>query len=747
MASQTLADLLTQKVQLLSIDVTETMKVASLLGYSFDEPIIIEVASNTIPTEAKNTNTNDSNVKGRFLRGYSRTEILKSLSDAVREGFIETTSSGGFQFTHDKLQASFQSLISESEQEQLHLIIGRAFLSSCTKKTQMYNAAVHLNRAPCFMQSTQSNRIELARINFDAAKYCEEKSAFIQAVKMLQSGLASIGPEERWSEDNFDLSFQMMESLARTQLIVGDFEGCKVTTKEALDQGKSAAIKIKLLLIDVEVRMAGIEVKGSLAAAYRALTTLGVHLPRKTTLLHVATKLLKLRWMLNRKTDEDMLNLATTQDLMTTSTVKLLMFVCCYSFVQNDEIAGVHAALLAAELSLTAGLSPYGPASFVLYGVTEMSLGKVERAYRYSKLALAMLEKMPSKEAECYTIGFATTMIIGRRESFCQLVDPLHRVADAGYQRGDVVYATYSSAQSFHLHNYLGTHLATVEALMRDRCETVVNLGQDCMLLWFQPALQYVLNMQSDSISFENIAVLSGEVMSEEGFFRQVHEVGHVLLSGICCLVKAEIASCFEQFSLAALMYSKVETIEKLLQISYAAPFYYGNAARVHFRLYELTGKRKYSRSGRRLRKLLECTKSTDCPNATAMVALLNAEKLAHRKNIEESALRIAYDTGIQCLLEHKLLPYEAILNERAGFDFAQRGMRVEAEQYFDRALHIYKYEWGATAKYIWLTEKREYALRGLIEVEVGNPYGACIRVTPTYSEQTKTQQEHERPI
>jgi hypothetical protein len=51
-------------------------------------------------------------------------------------------------------------------------------------------------------------------------------------------------------------------------------------------------------------------------------------------------------------------------------------------------------------------------------------------------------------------------------------------------------------------------------------------------------------------------------------------------------------------------------------------------------------------------------------------------------------------------------------LNERAGFEFAERGRFTAAGVYFNRALHIYKHEWGTVAKYNHLKHASALASR-----------------------------------
>jgi hypothetical protein len=147
--------------------------------------------------------------------------VLAALANAVKGGFIEATRDR-YHFTHDKLQSSFRYLLGEREEERLHASIGRAYLLGIeTDESAVYNAAVHLNCSPDFL-SGDEQRAKLARINLGAAQYSMKKSAFVNSEMMLQQGLDALGRHGRWSEEHFDLTFEMMLRLAKLQVTTGD---------------------------------------------------------------------------------------------------------------------------------------------------------------------------------------------------------------------------------------------------------------------------------------------------------------------------------------------------------------------------------------------------------------------------------------------------------------------------------------------------------------------------------------------
>lgn len=124
MAFKTLADLLARKVELLPTDITETLKVVALMGYHFDKDVLFEVSCAVF---GKNRFSNENCSVGSIPK-QSWQSMLLSPSGAAKEGFIQTIIDG-YQFMHDKLQASFQMLINEQEEERLYLLIGNVFLA------------------------------------------------------------------------------------------------------------------------------------------------------------------------------------------------------------------------------------------------------------------------------------------------------------------------------------------------------------------------------------------------------------------------------------------------------------------------------------------------------------------------------------------------------------------------------------------------------------------------------------------
>ena len=702
MVSEDLADLLALKMRRLPSGVQETLKVASLLGFQFREDLLLDV------TYA---------IRDRAIIKEEDYESLQcisvSLKSALDGGFIEKTKEG-YQFSHDKIQAASRSMMDEAEEEELHMVIGDTFLSIGGAES-IYQAALHLHHAPGFVYQ-KAERVKLALVNLEAAKYCIGKSAFVDAATLLHRGLELLDPDEKWTR-HYDLAFEMTETLAKMELIIGNHDSCRDMTREALLRATTTEMKIKSLLIDVECCMTCNEMDGSIAAANRALEVLGIKMPRKVTFRHVMLKLIKVKWMIGRKSDQDILGLPPMKDQAMATAVRLLLYQCMYCFLQDEDFQAVYSALLATELTLKGGLSPYSASALTIYGLAELSNGNYRRAYRFGKLALTLLDQIENRDAECPTTGLALTLLTHWYDPVREMPDVLLRAVHRGFQVGDVVYATYCLSNWYGMEVMLGLNLEELETFMRATYQTIRDLSHDAMVMWAQAAIQYVLNLRNQEVTdWSELSILTGEVMEEGAYMSQATKANHPLLITVAWSYKAQLACLFGFWSLAESIYKDMLGLGESFHFCYGVMpcSLFGGIA--SYSLYTENGNRKHLNYARKNRKTLRKAKSRGCPNASAFLTLLDAEELAVRKSVAPGKVSDAYNVAIAAMDAEQLCHIEALANERAGFFQAKVGNRAEAEKHFERAMKLYKYEWGAIAKHDWLKEESVKVLAGLHE-------------------------------
>ncbi|KAI2505964.1 hypothetical protein MHU86_8464 [Fragilaria crotonensis] len=115
--SDSVAGLLALKAARLDPKVQEACKIASLLGFSFDESVLHGLCSTSA---FLGTPTVECAVADDSSSSISE-NVCRSLAAGVDEGLLERTK--GYRFGHDKILSCFQSMMSDKEQARLHRLI------------------------------------------------------------------------------------------------------------------------------------------------------------------------------------------------------------------------------------------------------------------------------------------------------------------------------------------------------------------------------------------------------------------------------------------------------------------------------------------------------------------------------------------------------------------------------------------------------------------------------------------------
>ena len=89
-------------------------------------------------------------------------------------------------------------------------------------------------------------------------------------------------------------------------------------------------------------------------------------------------------------------------------------------------------------------------------------------------------------------------------------------------------------------------------------------------------------------------------------------------------------------------------------------------------------------------------------------MTLLGPEEISSKGKAQPEEVVAAYSRAIGAMEETGWANMEGLANEKVGFYLVRVGELDRASAYFDRALYLYRYEWGALAKYEWLLEQSQ---------------------------------------
>jgi histidine kinase len=697
MVSETLCDLLARRLFLLDPAMQVVLKVASLIGYCFAKEVLVAVSS----AELHEKQLSPEQI------GSTNVACIESILDmAISQGFIDMTKDI-YHFNHDKLQASCQEMIEPVDIPRLHNLIGNQYVFHSKNDDALFQAAVHLNKAGDYALGKE-RRDKLARINLEAAKRCRDKSAFDDAAQFLRHGLMLLDEEsqDKWTKC-FDLAFELTESLARMELILGNLNACKQRNEELILHSKSVQMKIAPLVIDVEVRMAGNETTETVVAAKRTLRELGVVMPRRVTALSVLLKLRKVRHLLRGKSDDDILGLPLMQDRTRSTAVKVLIHLSLFCLMQDENNAAMYSALCATELTMKkgGGLSPYSANCFTIYGMCEAGLGNIHQGVRYGELAMKLLDRIPCKEELCPVIYLCSTLLLHWKTHFCSLLPVLAKGLSSGFEVGDVVYCSLCIVTDVGIWYMLGENLASLEQFMRTSYSRLRDLGQEAMIMWIQPWLQFILNMRSSPTSWVALTILSGEVMDESEFIDDLKTMNHTVLLRNVLRHKSTLAYHFGYYEMAATIHQRMDLIGRVYESTVGGPAYHFYGAMIYYERYRTTRQMKYLKAARKHLKRLKQFEAVGNPNVSTCFPLLQAEELALRSS-DVGDLVVVYSIAMDAMKTEGFVHLEALANERLSVILSALGCHDLSNRFFDRALNLYS-DWGAISKYEWLLVQR----------------------------------------
>jgi len=130
---------------------------------------------------------------------------------------------GEYRFSHDRVQQSVISLITDEEQKNLHYQIGMALFEGCSDKeidNQIYKIVTHLNHA-IELKKDDANFIAIVRnLNLSAAKRASAEAAYVTAKIFAQQAGSLLG-KDTWQHFP-DITFTVLIEQAKSRYLSGD---------------------------------------------------------------------------------------------------------------------------------------------------------------------------------------------------------------------------------------------------------------------------------------------------------------------------------------------------------------------------------------------------------------------------------------------------------------------------------------------------------------------------------------------
>jgi len=363
-------ELLVGKLKELPADTQETLKVAACIGNQFD------IATLTVVTAADDD------------------AILDHVQDMVAAGLIWERDDRGF-FVHDRVQEAAYALVPIEERDRLHLTIGRLLLQrhhASDDKQDPYRIVDQLNHGLHLVEDEQE-RMQIARLNLQAAQAARQASAFETGLNYAQAGIELLG-ENSWDQD-YQLTLELHEQVALMAHAAGDIPAMKQHIELVLQFGHDPLDLARVQRLHIEFLLSSKRFDEAIDFGLEALSILGQAFPPNQDMAFATAKLSELLERLESEPpDYFSMPLLHDQDPELLAVSEILLPVANAAFISRPALAPLF-FIRALELSLERQLLPEStPVRIAVAGLyVNALLGKVDVAYAFIETAVELASR------------------------------------------------------------------------------------------------------------------------------------------------------------------------------------------------------------------------------------------------------------------------------------------------------------------------------------------------------------------
>lgn len=383
------ADLMIGQLKKLPAETAEALRLAACLGDRFDLATLAIIYEASVP------------------------DTYQHLFPAIQEGMVLPTSElellgaeqpdaplvyQHFKFLHDRFQQAAYGLIEEEVKPALHLRIGRLLRADPNSADRIFELVDHLNLGRELIVA-EEERIELARLNLEAAKKAKHSAAYGPALHYLQDGLAVFGGD--W-ENEYALTLALNKESAEVEYLNGNYERSEWLINETWEKAALLDRTEAYAQLITQRTMLG-QNEEAIAAAAKALDLLGMGFPSYANLPQALDAELKeIERGLEGRSIASLIDLPEMDQPKTIAVMKVLMTVHTTAYFANRYDLYSWALARMTKLSMQYGNIPESAKGYASFGNTISSnLGRYEAGYEFGMLGLRLAEKYNHQSLKC----------------------------------------------------------------------------------------------------------------------------------------------------------------------------------------------------------------------------------------------------------------------------------------------------------------------------------------------------------
>lgn len=689
-----LIDLILLNLKKLPVSTQETIKYAACIGNKFSLDTLSIISKSDRSSTASSLWI--ALQMGIVIPLDNNYRIPLSLEKKSLDMNFEEVENIEYQFLHDRVQQAAYSLIEIEDRENFHMSIGNLILNKTPKENledKIFDIVNQMNIGKKLL-SNESQRIELAELNYIAGNKAKLSAAYDAAQQYFDLCLHLL-PKSTW-ESHYKFTIELYLLSLESAYINIDFEHANNLLTEIELYANNHQDIARAYELQIPYYFTQNQPLKSIQKALEILRILNIYIPENPSKIDTLFSILKVRIAQGKRKISDFENIKLMKDSDILTAMRVLMAVIPAAFVANPSLFPIAISKMV-ELSLKFGNAPISIFAYNSYGTLQCgALGNINSGYRYSLLALKLLDKFNAQELKSKALMVFNAINRPWKDPLRESIKMLPEGVQAGLEIGDIEYVGHCSA-FYCIYLFLnGNILHEIANEQVYYCELLIKNKQQFQLIHTNIWREVVVNLQENTIY---PYILEGEYFQESITLPNIIKSKNELVIFPVFLAKALLAYIYNYYD---------QSLEKTklahIYIGGVTGFIYVAINNFIFSLSMLANYFKYSGRQKKIciRKVIkqqfQMKKWADhCPeNFLHKYQLVEAEK-ARVLGQRQRAMEL-YDLAIQSASRFGYLQEEAIANERAADFFYSIEKGKIAQVYLIDAYYGY-IKWGAIGK------------------------------------------------
>ncbi|HEX7649788.1 MAG TPA: ATP-binding protein [Noviherbaspirillum sp.] len=630
----------------------------------------------------------------------SKDEARQSLSAAIEEDLIVCVHST-CKFLHDRIQQAAYSLIPEERRSEVHLRIGRAFMTGMTTDElaeHVFDVANQFNLGAALLAGREE-KTQVAKLNLQAGRKAKASAAYASACSYLAAGMALL-EEGNWKED-YRLMFDLGLERANCEYLTSNFDTARQLIATLMEKGTSrtdlaATYHLKVLIHEMES-----EHQQAVDSALDCLRLFGMDIlahPGEEAVRHECETV----WChLEDRSIESLIDLPRMADPEMQSAMDILQTVHTAAFLTDVNLSNLLPCRIL-NLSLKHGITGAFAHGCAWFGAC---LGPVfhryQEGYRFATLACDVVEKhgfFAYKAKAC----FAREMAALWTQPVSAALDFVRAAYRSAVETGDLSMACYSW---LHILTDMRLRGDALDIVWRESEQGLDFVRKSRFRLVADGILvqqRFIANMRGQTASFSSFSDTGFDEAAFEAQLNLDRESTLVCFYWILKLMARFLSGDYEA------AFASAQKAQALLgaassRIQLLDYFYYTalSVAALH--------EKANPEQQREWRELLAAHQeqlrewAKNCPSTFHDKFALVSAEIARLQEEDLAAMRL-YEQAIHAARENGFLHSEGIAHELAAKFYFARGFPTSGKAHLEQARNCYAH-WGAEGKVRQLDE------------------------------------------